>query len=355
MYVVEYMHNGKRYEEQIDGTEKDIRHDFFQAKKTIISIKKINSLINKKPKKKEVIAFFSAVGSQMASQVKLVDAITSVIESTKSKSAMYPILKNVKESIIKGNQLSVALEKYKNVFGHTSVTMLASGEESGKLPETLISIAEYIRKNEAIRKDIIAGLIQPITTMFIGLIALFISTAFVIPKITASMGEMMKQKNDGSIFIELLSIISKTPILKELVFYKAYYMVFSSLANMISVGVRLQDSLPVVAKSINVITIRNELAKATELIRLGRYKEFATAFDMIDSVERQMLQTATNEDIIQDSFKRVSERFYETYMGKLKLIGPAIKYSVIMFIVCLIAMMFFGIMLPYISMMGKLN
>lgn len=384
MHVVEYIYKGKKFEDRIYGAESEIRARLFNEDKTIINIKKQSKLFQRKPSQAEIIATFTAIGNQMAAQVRLIDAITSVIQSFKKDSPMIPILSNVKTNIINGKHLSKSLEEYAYIFGVEPITMISTGEETGKLPETLITVANHIKKSAEIRGKMVKSLMQPLLTLGVALVSLFISSTFVIPKLTKSLSGMGGKKADGAIFLTILNniswgmpvviatltitvailitlykfnqekaeqIIAKIPILREMVFYKAYYITFSSLANMLGVGVRLQHALPIVSNSIKIITIKKELDKASDLIRNGRFRDFATAFKAIDAVERQMLQTATDEDIIQDNFQQVSSRFYDLYINKFETLGPIIKYAVMVFVLVLVVFMFLGIMLPYISMM----
>lgn len=385
MYLVEYLHKGAKQQERIIATEAEIRQRFFKEGKTIVNLKKQSSLMQRKASKAEIIAAFTAIGNQLAARVRLEDSIAAVISSFNKDSQMIPILTNVRTNISNGKQLSACLSEYIYVFGVEPITMITTGEETGKLPETLITVANHMRKTEEVKSELLKGMMQPIATLILAIVAMFISSTFIIPKITKSLSiSGSGKKADGSIFLEILKnmswimptllavivalvvivltlyrvnqekaeqVISRIPVLRELIFFRAYFMIFASLSNMLAVGIRLQDALPIASKSIKLITIKKELNTASDLINNGRYRDFASAFKLINTIERQMLQTATDEDIIEENLKRVSSRFYEMYIDKLRRIGPTIQYMVMLFVVLLVVLMFMGIMLPYISMM----
>lgn len=390
MYTVEYIFKNKRYSDTLAGNETEIREKLYNEGKKILSMKKHVTFLNfgGKVTKAEIIATFTALSDMLKGQERLDKALTAIIQSFRKDSRIIPILTNIRENIIKGKQLSTCLEPYKNVFGATSITMIQAGEGAGKLPETLITVAQHMRDIEEAKGNLIKKLIQPLITLTIGIIGMMISTMYIIPKITKSeLFTMANKKGAGDplaiivlkqlawitptiiIIIAITTlfgyfyfkkdqakaekILLKIPLVKELLFYRSYYVAFNSLANLLKVGVRTNEALIIVSKSQRLITLRNEFNNAIK--NIGNGLQFASAFENINTIERTILETAQRENRVQENFNIISNRFYELYMERVKNIGPILQTVVILFIVALVALMFMGIMVPYFSVIQNLK
>lgn len=390
MYTVEYIFNNKRHIEIIAGIEVEIREKLYKEGKKILNMKKHITFLSfgGKVTKAEIIATFTALSDMLKGQEKLDKALTAIIQSFKKDSRIIPVLTNIRENICKGKQLSTCLESYKNVFGSTPITMIQAGEGAGKLPETLITVAQHMRDIEEAKGNLIKKLIQPIITLTIGIIGMMISTMFIIPKITKSeLFTMANKKGAGDplaiIILKQLAwitpailiiltitamfgyfyfkkdqtkaekILLKVPLVKELLFYRSYYVAFNSLSNLLKVGVRTSEALVIVGNSQRLITLRNEFTAAIK--NIGNGLQFASAFENINTIERTILETAQREDRVQENFNIISNRFYELYMERVKSIGPIMQTVVILFIVALVGLMFMGIMVPYFSVIQNLK
>ncbi len=257
-----------------------------------------------------------------------------------------------------------------------------------QLNKLLITVAQHMRDIEEAKGNLIKKLIQPLITLAVGIIGMMISTMYIIPKITKSeLFTMANKKGAGDPLaivvlkqlawitpamiiiiavtallgflyfkkdqIKAEKILLKVPLVKELLFYRSYYVAFNSLSNLLKVGVRTNEALFIVGKSQRLITIKNEFNNAIK--NIGNGLQFASAFENINTIERTILETAQREDRIQENFNIISNRFYELYMEKVKSIGPIMQTVVILFIVALVGLMFMGIMVPYFSVIQNLK
>ena len=87
-------------------------------------------------------------------------------------------IRAARSEVVEGMELSAALEASRR-FPHEVVAMVETGEETGKLPESLDKLADgYEEQVERMVKDI-SSLIQPLIIIVLGGIAFFIALAFV--------------------------------------------------------------------------------------------------------------------------------------------------------------------------------
>jgi type IV pilus assembly protein PilC len=92
-------------------------------------------------------------------------------------------LERAREAVVDGSELSEAL-RASHRFGHDVIAIVSTGEETGKLPESLERLAdEYQEQVEYMVKNM-GQLIQPLLYIFMGGIVLFIILAVILPYIS---------------------------------------------------------------------------------------------------------------------------------------------------------------------------
>jgi type II secretory pathway component PulF len=107
------------------------------------------------------------------------------IELTADVLMMDPIrnaVRSSKEKILAGKDLSVTLDASRQ-FSPDVIAVIASGEETGKLPESLEHLAEDYEEQVAIMVKNLGQLVQPLLIVFLGGIVLFIILAVFMPYI----------------------------------------------------------------------------------------------------------------------------------------------------------------------------
>ena len=95
------------------------------------------------------------------------------------------VLSTVADDIQGGSPISKALARHPKVFSHFYVNMVHAGEESGKLSETFVYLADYLDRSYDVISKAENALIYPafIIVVFFGVMALMLT--MVIPKISA--------------------------------------------------------------------------------------------------------------------------------------------------------------------------
>lgn len=94
-------------------------------------------------------------------------------------------LENVMEDVRDGASLSQAMGK-RAVFSSLMLQMVAVGEESGKLPETIQKVAAYYEARVDTLVSRIGTLVEPVVLIFLGAVIGVIVIALVLPIVTIS-------------------------------------------------------------------------------------------------------------------------------------------------------------------------
>jgi type IV pilus assembly protein PilC len=93
------------------------------------------------------------------------------------------VLIEVSDDLQGGTSISKALEKHPKVFSDFYVNMVRSGEESGKLDQTFLYLADYIDRSYELGAKAKNALIYPAFIMFTFVAVMTLMLTFVIPKI----------------------------------------------------------------------------------------------------------------------------------------------------------------------------
>lgn len=93
-------------------------------------------------------------------------------------------LNDIAEALQGGSAISAAMAKHPDVFSDFYVNMVKSGEESGKLDQTFIYLADYLDRNYEVSSKAKNALIYPAFVIFTFFAVMILMLTIVIPKIS---------------------------------------------------------------------------------------------------------------------------------------------------------------------------
>jgi type IV pilus assembly protein PilC len=93
-------------------------------------------------------------------------------------------LKGVVDDLQAGNNISAALEKYPKTFSPFYINMVKAGEESGKLDQTFMYLADYLDRTYEVTSKVSTALIYPAFIVFTFVVVMVLMLTVVIPKIS---------------------------------------------------------------------------------------------------------------------------------------------------------------------------
>lgn len=136
----------------------------------------------KKPSPSVLANITRRLSTLISSGVPLIESIGAI--SSEQKGIWGNILINIKDSLAGGSSLARAMQAYPEIFPDFYTGMIAAGENSGKLTEVLLKLADFLETEINIKNKVRAALIYP---SFMAVVSIFIVVflfTFVIPKIT---------------------------------------------------------------------------------------------------------------------------------------------------------------------------
>lgn len=131
---------------------------------------------------REKIQFFMHLEQLQAAGVPLLDSLTDVRDSTD-----IPRVRDMTAMLINdvgsGTPLSQAFEKHPKIFGDLYASLIAVGEESGKLTEAFQHLTKHVKWEDAIRQKVVKAARYPAVVLVIITGMLMFMMGFVVPGI----------------------------------------------------------------------------------------------------------------------------------------------------------------------------
>ncbi|MCH7529733.1 type II secretion system F family protein [Patescibacteria group bacterium] len=95
------------------------------------------------------------------------------------------VLTEVADDLQSGNSISNALSKHKKVFSEFYVNMVSAGEESGKLDDTFVYLADYLDRTYEVTSKAKGAMVYPAFVLSTFAIVMILMLTTVIPRISA--------------------------------------------------------------------------------------------------------------------------------------------------------------------------
>jgi type IV pilus assembly protein PilC len=135
-------------------------------------------------RQKEVVIFSRQLATLFEARVPITQSLKTLI-SESTKPALRSIISGILDDVSGGLSLSQAMAKHPGVFSPFYISLVRSGEESGKLQEVFTYLADYMERSYALITKARNALIYPafVFTAFIGVLVVML--VVVIPKLVS--------------------------------------------------------------------------------------------------------------------------------------------------------------------------
>lgn len=135
------------------------------------------------------IQFAKNLGVMIEAGLPITRALAVMERQTKSV-GFKKVLTDLNSNIVRGEALSVAMQKFPKVFSNLFLSMVRAGEESGSLTGSLKSVGIQLEKSYLLTKKIRSAMIYPIIIfcVMIGIAALML--VFVVPTLSGVFKEL---------------------------------------------------------------------------------------------------------------------------------------------------------------------
>ncbi|MEK9175104.1 MAG: type II secretion system F family protein [Patescibacteria group bacterium] len=139
-------------------------------------------------KQQDIVILSRQLSTLFEAKVPIVESFKVIITETQS-AALRKHLTEILDDIQGGLSLSGAMVKHPEAFSKFYVAMIKSGEESGKLEEIFIFLAEYLERTFELARKARNALIYPAFVLGAFVVVMILMLIFVIPNISTILTE----------------------------------------------------------------------------------------------------------------------------------------------------------------------
>ena len=132
---------------------------------------------------KDVVVLSRQMATLFSAQVSAL-RVFQLLAAQSENPVLRAKLKTIADDLQAGTPISGALSKHPDAFSDFYVNMVKSGEESGKLDETFMYLADYLERTYEVNSKVQTALIYPAFVVFTFVVVMVLMLTVVIPKIS---------------------------------------------------------------------------------------------------------------------------------------------------------------------------
>ena len=192
---------GKEVQGTIDAASLDLAVGSLQRKNLlIISIEPSKEKIGKfmdllsfsgifsNVKAQDIVLFSRELATLFEAKVPIINSLNIIISETENKT-LRRRLSDIQDDIQGGISLSQAFARHPEIFSRFYVSMVKSGEESGKLEEIFKFLADYLERSFELQRKARNAMIYPAFVLSAFVVVMVLMLIFVIPKLATILEE----------------------------------------------------------------------------------------------------------------------------------------------------------------------
>jgi len=143
----------------------------------------------RKLKTKDLVVITRQLSSLLSAGITIIRALDMLYQQIDSKNAK-TIVGEVYESIQGGRTLSEAFKEQQGLIPNIMISMVAAGEESGRLDEVMERLAEHFTKAAKLKNKLSSAMVYPKILAFVTFAVSWGLLTFLVPKITGTIADL---------------------------------------------------------------------------------------------------------------------------------------------------------------------
>lgn len=252
----------------------------------------------------QVVILSRQLATLFDAKVSIIDAL-KLLAGESENPTLQDVLIEMTDDIQGGVTISSAMAKHPNVFSSFYVSMIRSGEESGKLPEALNYLSDYLERQYELTSKVRNALVYPAFVIVSFIAVMIVMLVVVIPQLSAILLDTNQELPfttkliigvsnvfinygvylavAGIILIGLLIRFARTPaggaVLSRVklsvpyfgTLYRKLYLarVTDNMNTMLSSGISMVRAIEITADVVGNQVYRTILLDAMEMVRAG--------------------------------------------------------------------------------------
>ncbi|MDO9173356.1 MAG: type II secretion system F family protein, partial [Actinomycetota bacterium] len=279
-----------------------------------------------KVKKKELMHFTRQLAVFVKAGIPLTEAMEVIGDET-TDVALQRTITGMVEDLRNGGTLSGAASKHPEAFPQYYIGILGSAELTGKLDDTLDSLAGYLEREVETRSKVVSALSYPGVVMVLAMFTVAVLAGYVLPQFKPLFEELdaelpfatrallfvadlftimwyipftfmmlvfgwvmwMVKSEKGKIFKD--KFVLKMPVISGIVEYAILERFCRILGAMVKAGVPLPDAMRTTTDATNNVVFRDRLVEAqAEMMEGGGFAKPLARTELFPGAARQMFK-----------------------------------------------------------------
>ena len=324
--------------------------------------------------------------------IPLIDSVR-ILEKQSEKPEQRKIYQKVVYELLRGENLSTAMEKQGTKFPTLLINMIKTAELTGDLTSVLDDMADYYTSKEETRKQMISAMTYPVIVLCIAIgVVIFILTTIVpsfvemyedndaeIPAITTfvmSASDFLVNHYlflilGVAIFIVIFIYLYKhirefrrnvqlfvmhIPVFSKIVMYNEVYNFTKTFASLLNHGVFITDSMEVLSKITNNEIYKELIAKT--IINLNKGANISESFKgswAFPVAAYEMIVTGEKTGQLGLMMEKVANYYQVLHKALVKQMQSFIEPLMIAFLALIVGTILLSIVVPMFDIYGKIQ
>jgi type II secretory pathway component PulF len=343
-------------------------------------------------KTSEIIEFAKSLSVMQRSGLPLLTSISDITESMENKH-FTERLRDIRRNVELGLSLSEALKRHEDVFPEIFISLIAVGEETGRMSESLYEIAVHLQRMEDLKNAIIRALMYP-AFAFIGTMGallfwliyvlpqmseLFVAMDvklpvitqllivasgfsrsywylfFLVPLVVYIVLKLLSKREVTKYYLDAAKL--KIPVMKLVLYNKLLALFSEQLRILTAAGVTIDRSLDIMIQVVNNSVYSNALKQIKEDILLGgRISEAIRKHtDLFPSLVVRMISIGESTGNLSEQLNYLSEYFLAKLDDISQKMGKMIEPIIIVVIGGMFVVIILGLLSPIYDLVANVG
>jgi type IV pilus assembly protein PilC len=340
---------------------------------------------------KDRVVFTRQLATLIGAGLPLAQSLHTVLDQTQNKQ-LQAVVQDIVVSVEGGRSLSDSFSKHPKVFDNVFLSLIAAGELSGTLDDSLQRIAAQQEKDAAVASKIRGALIYPFIVLFVIAGVMIFMLVTVVPQVEKLYQDL---KQELPLLTQIMVSISnflaaywyiavialgagiyffiqytktkdgihrmdtfklKVPLFGKM-FQKLYMARFTRTGQtLLSTGVSMLDMLNVTSTAVNNTVIETSIKNAATKVQGGKALSVALEPEpVIDTLVPQMIKIGEQSGRIDEMMGKVAQVYEDELDEQIRTISTAIE-PVLMVVLAVVAGGMVGaVLFPIYNLVGGIG
>ncbi|MAT07238.1 MAG: pilus assembly protein PilC [Acidimicrobiaceae bacterium] len=325
-------------------------------------------LSKEKVKKKNLMNFTRQLAVFIKAGIPITEALTTIGDETVD-TALRRALTEIIDDLRNGGLFSASAAQHPNVFPPYYIGILQSAELTGKLDESLDSLAAYLDREIETRAKVISALAYPLVVMALAMVTVLILAGYVLPQFKPLFEELGADLPLSTrtmlfvsrfftdlwyitavcflLFIGFVAFLSahptgkeiwqrmslKIPMLGGIIEYAILERFCAVMATMLQAGVAVPQAMETTITAVNNVVYREQLEIANQQILEGAgFAQPLIETELFPGAARQMFKVGEETGTLDQQLEVAAEYFNRELDYKIKTFTTAFEPIMIIFV-----------------------